>query len=58
MPFGDHTMSSLKILCNMIYKKGIKYAVGAYNISGKACKKLPDGLVVLYYCLSIYPLII
>ena len=58
MPFGDHTMSSLEILCNTIYKEGVKYAVGAYNISIEACEELPDGLAVLRYCLSMYPLII
>jgi len=58
MPLSNYTILSLEILYNMIYKKGIKYAVSAYNISGKAYKKLPNGLAVLRYCLSIYPLII
>jgi hypothetical protein len=57
MPLGDHTMSNLEILRNTIYE-GVKYAVGAYNISEEACEKLPDGLAVLRYCLSMYALII
>ena len=39
MLFSDHTMLSLEILCNTIYKEGIKYAVGAYNISSETCEK-------------------
>ena len=58
MPLSNHTMSNLEILRNTIYKEGVKYAVGAYNISEEAYKKLPNGLAVLQYCLSIYPLII
>ena len=58
IPLSNHTISGLEILRNTIYKEGVKYAVGAYNISSKAYKKLPDRLVVLRYCLSIYPLII
>ena len=58
IPLSNYTMSSLEIICNTIYKEGVKYAVGAYNISVKAYKELPNGLAVLRYCLSIYPLII
>ena len=58
MPLGDLIMLNLEIFCNPIYKKGVKYVVGVYNIPNKACRKLPDGLIVLYYCLSIYLLII
>jgi len=58
IPLNNHTMSSLEILYNIIYKEGIKYAVSAYNISSKAYKKLPNKLKVLRYYLSIYPLII
>ena len=58
MLLSDHTMSSLEILYNTIYKEGVKYVVGAYNISIEACKELPNRLAVLRYCLSIYPLII
>jgi hypothetical protein len=58
IPLSDHTMSSLEILYNTIYKEGVKYAVSIYNISIKAYKELPNRLVVLRYCLSIYPLII
>ena len=58
MPLSNYTMLSLEILYNTIYKEGIKYAVSAYNISIKAYKELPNGLTVLRYCLSIYPLII
>jgi hypothetical protein len=58
MPLSDHTMLSLEILYNTIYKEGVKYAVSAYNISVKACNKLPNRLAVLRYYLSIYPLII
>ena len=47
MPLGDDIMSNLEILCNMIYKEGVKYAVSVYNISVKAYRKLPDGLAVL-----------
>ena len=58
MPLNNYTMSSLEILCNTIYKEGIKYAVSTYNISSKAYKKLFNRLAALQYCLSIYPLII
>jgi hypothetical protein len=58
IPLSDYTISSLEILCNTIYKEGIKYAVSIYNISIKAYKELPNRLIVLYYYLSIYPLII
>jgi len=58
MPLNNHTILSLEILYNTIYKEGVKYAVSAYNISGKAYKKLPNRLAVLRYYLSIYPLII
>ena len=58
MPLSDHTMLSLKILYNLIYYKGVKYAVSAYNIFSKACKKLPNRLIALQYCLNIYSLII
>ena len=58
MPFGDLIMLNLEILYNLIYEEGVKYIVSAYNIPSKACRKLPDGLIVLYYCLGIYPLII
>ena len=58
MPLSNHTMLNLEILCNTIYEEGVKYVVGAYNISEEAYEKLPDGLAVLQYCLSMYPLII
>jgi hypothetical protein len=58
MPLSDYTISSLEILYNTIYKEGVKYAVGAYNISIKAYKELPNRLAVLRYCLSMYPLIL
>ena len=58
MPLGDLTMSNLEILRNPIYEEGVKYAVGAYNIPSKACRKLPNRLTVLRYCLNIYLLII
>jgi hypothetical protein len=58
MPLSNYTISSLEILCNTIYKEGIKYIVGAYNISIKAYKELPNRLIVLHCYLSIYPLII
>ena len=51
-------MLNLEILYNLIYEKGVKYAVGVYNIPSKACRKLSDGLIVLHYCLGIYLLII
>jgi len=58
IPLSNYTMLSLEILYNIIYKEGIKYIVSVYNISSKAYKKLPNKLIVLRYCLSIYPLII
>ena len=58
MPFNNLTMLNLEILCNLIYKEGIKYIIGVYNIPSKACRKLPDRLTVLHYCLGIYFLII
>jgi len=58
MPLSDYTMLSLEILYNTIYEEGVKYAVSAYNISGKAYKTLLNRLAVLRYYLSIYPLII
>ena len=58
MPFNNLIMLNLEIFCNLIYKEGIKYIIGVYNIPSKACRKLPDKLAVLYYCLGIYPLII
>jgi hypothetical protein len=58
IPFSNHTISNLEILYNTIYKEGVKYVVGAYNISEEAYKKLPNRLTVLRYCLGIYPLII
>lgn len=47
MPLSDYTISNLEILCNTIYKEGVKYAVSAYNISKEVCKKLPNRLIVL-----------
>ena len=58
MPLSDFTILNLEILHNLIYKEGVKYAVGAYNIPSKACRKLPNRLTVLRYCLNIYLLII
>ena len=58
MPLSNLIMLNLEILRNLIYEEGVKYIVSAYNIPSKACRKLPDGLAVLHYCLDIYSLII
>ena len=58
MPLSDLTMLNLEILYNLIYKEGVKYVVSIYNIPSKACRKLPNRLIVLHYYLGIYPLII